>query len=234
MLTPPAFLHQPPSLSIFTRSALCTQTHASPLAKQQGVFACLVRIFLAFFQLLLSYYHFSFLSDSPSTPPLWDILGQAACSITSSCLPSSPTSHSYPYHQMNNTYLKLVAPAEETGERWVQALLINSQICFLVCMWSVTRDLCAHSFSSSALQMFTISPHQIQAEVSLLQSSQCVTYMAIVSNYVECPSFSERSPESEFTPAIPNACSYVIYVISPECIVPSCEPSHIQLFWWIF
>lgn len=78
--------------------------------------------------------------------------------------------------------------------------------------------------------MFTVSPHQIQAEVSLLQSSQCVTYMAIVSNYVECPSFSERAPESEFTPAIPNACSYVIYVISPECIVPSCEPSHIQLF----
>ena len=39
-----------------------------------------------------------------------------------------------------------------------------------------------------------------------------------------------RSLESEVTPVIPNACSYMIYVISPECIVPSFELSHIQLF----
>lgn len=90
--------------------------------------------------------------------------------------------------------------------------------------------MCAQFLIFGIADVYHQQCHQIQAEVSLLQSSQCVTYMAIVSNYVECPSFSERSPESEFTPAIPNACSYVIYVISPECIVPSCEPSHIQLF----
>lgn len=52
-----------------------------------------------------------------------------------------------------------------------------------------------------------------------------VQYITIVSVYVECCSL-----ETEVTIAIPNAGSYMIYVISPECIVPSCEPSHIQLF----
>lgn len=46
--------------------------------------------------------------------------------------------------------------------------------------------------------------------------------------------FQSSSLKSEVTLAIPNAFSYMIYVISPECIVPSCELSHIQLFWWIF
>lgn len=36
--------------------------------------------------------------------------------------------------------------------------------------------------------------------------------------------FQKSSLESEVAPAIPNACSYVIYVISPECIVPSFSP----------
>lgn len=40
--------------------------------------------------------------------------------------------------------------------------------------------------------------------------------------------------ERLFAPAIPDACTYVIHLISPECIALSCEPSHIQLFWWIF
>lgn len=42
--------------------------------------------------------------------------------------------------------------------------------------------------------------------------------------------FQSGSLESEVSSAIPIACSYMIYVISPECIVLSYELSHIQLF----
>lgn len=68
-----------------------------------------------FSQLQFSSTTISFLSDSSSTPPLWDIFGQATWNISPSLLPSSPTSHP-PYHPVNNTFLRRVAPAEETGE----------------------------------------------------------------------------------------------------------------------
>lgn len=68
-----------------------------------------------FSQLQFSSTTISFLSDSSSTPPLWDIFGQATWNISPSLLPSSPDSHP-PYHPVNNTFLRRVAPAEETGE----------------------------------------------------------------------------------------------------------------------
>lgn len=91
----------------------------------------------------------------------------------------------------------------------------------------------------SAAQMFAVaqgseSMQQIQKDISLQQNVSVYhigpLWVIMRSSFLS----RRRSLESEVTPPVPNACSYMIYVISPECIVPSYELSHIQLFWWIF
>ena len=139
----PALLLQPPPLRIFTMTPNCPLTHTHFPWSLRGTNWHIYMLMFpigctsssSFFFLsvssqpnlplylhpeLFSQLHFSsttisFLSDSSSTPPLWDIFGQATWNISPSLLPSSPTSHP-PYHPVNNTFLRRVAPAEETGE----------------------------------------------------------------------------------------------------------------------
>lgn len=87
--------------------------------------------------------------------------------------------------------------------------------------------------------MFTVahgskSTQQIQKDISLQRKVSAHHIWPLWVIMWSAFLLRSRSLEGEVKPPIPNACSYMIYVISPECIASSCELSHIQLFWWIF
>lgn len=65
----------------------------------------------------------------------------------------------------------------------------------------------------------------------MIAKSAAAPHLTAVNNYRDWLSFSP--PLAEESHQFPTPGTYVICVISPECI-PSYELSHIQLFWWIF